>query len=121
MPVGALRGSAGAGARRRALAASVGARLGSSAFAFVLVARRERLRRLAAVAVERDRLEAEPPALLVDLLRRRRPWPRSAGSRSCEMAPERNGCAAAIIRTCDIGARKRVPVLPQRLAQSNTA
>ena len=28
---------------------------------------RQRLRRLAAVAVERDRLEAEPPALLVDL------------------------------------------------------
>ena len=40
---------------------------------------RERLRRLAAVAVERDRLEAEPPALLVDLARPRRPWPRSAG------------------------------------------
>jgi hypothetical protein len=38
-----------------------------------------------------------------------------------EMAPDKKGCAAAIIRMWDIGARKRLPVLPQRLAQSNTA
>jgi hypothetical protein len=37
-----------------------------------------------------------------------------------EIAPDRKGCVAAIIFTCAIGARKRRPWRPQRLAQSNT-
>ena len=36
------------------------------------------------------------------------------------MAPEMKGCAAAIMRMWPSGAMKRVPRLPQRLAQSNT-
>ena len=83
--------------------------------------RRERLRRLAAVAVERDGLEAEPPALLVDLLRRPRPWPRWAGSPSCEMAPREEGLGrrhhlhvatsarGSACRSCRSGWRSRRP------------
>jgi len=36
------------------------------------------------------------------------------------IAPEMNGWAAAIIRMCASVAMKRVPRLPQRLAQSKT-
>ena len=36
------------------------------------------------------------------------------------MAPEMNGCAAAIIRMCPSGRMKRTPIEPQRLAQSKT-
>src|SRR4030067_641519 len=36
------------------------------------------------------------------------------------IAPERNGCTAAIMRTWPMGSMKRVPWGPQRLAQSNT-
>ena len=37
------------------------------------------------------------------------------------MAPEMNGCTAAIMRMWPIGWMNRVPRVPQRLAQSNTA
>ena len=37
-----------------------------------------------------------------------------------EMAPEMNGWAAAIMRMCASAAMKRLPFLPQRLAQSKT-
>ena len=59
-----------------------GGRLRSSAFVLFLVfvaAVESGWLRLAAVAVERDGLEAELPALDVDVLRSPRPWPRSAG------------------------------------------
>ena len=37
-----------------------------------------------------------------------------------EIAPEMNGCAAAIMRMCDSADRNRLPFLPHLLAQSNT-
>ena len=37
-----------------------------------------------------------------------------------EMAPEMKGCAAAIMRMWDSTDRKRLPILPHGLAQSNT-
>ena len=66
---------------------------------------RERLRRLAAVAVERDRLEPEAPALLVDLAHLVDGRLVRQVHRLARWRPDRNGCAAAIMRTCDIGAR----------------
>ena len=36
------------------------------------------------------------------------------------IAPEMNGCAAAIMRMWRLGAMKRLPIWPQRLAQSKT-
>jgi hypothetical protein len=36
------------------------------------------------------------------------------------IAPEMNGCAAAIIRMCPSAAMNRLPILPHVFAQSNT-
>ncbi len=123
----ALRGQAhplalGASERhRRGDDLNLGRGFGLAALRALLAGGGERLRGLAAVAVQGDRLEPELPALLVDLAHVVDRRVVRAGSRSCEIAPDRNGCTAAIIRTCDIGARKRSPVRPQRFAQSNTA
>ena len=37
-----------------------------------------------------------------------------------EIAPEMNGCAAAIIRMCPLGWMNRLPFVPHRFAQSKT-
>src|SRR5262249_57778978 len=73
---------------------------------------------LAAVAMDRARLEAEPPGLdvgLLDLLHRRL----LRHVMVLEIAPEMKGCTAAIMRTWPSGAIDRAP-RAGRNAQSKT-